>query len=98
MRTGSSSTSAASVFRVAVPASTAAALPGAGEEVTLHIHTHVREDTLALYGFASEEELRLFEEIISVSGMGPKSGHDELVHVASGGVSPRDFRRRCRPR
>lgn len=75
-------------FRVAVPASTAAVLPGPGEEVTLHTYTHVREDTLALYGFASEDELRLFEDIISVSGMGPK-----LSLTTLSTLRPAEFRR-----
>jgi Holliday junction DNA helicase RuvA len=44
-----------------------------GAEVSLHIHTHVREDQLALYGFEKETELELFERLISVSGIGPKS-------------------------
>lgn len=43
------------------------------EEVSLHIHTYVREDTLALYGFLSEEELSMFQSLISVSGIGPKA-------------------------
>lgn len=42
------------------------------EAVSLHIHTHVREDQLALYGFLSEEELQMFELLISISGIGPK--------------------------
>ena len=46
----------------------------AGEDqVLLHVHTHVREDTLALYGFQSEEELHMFQLLISVSGIGPKA-------------------------
>ncbi|MCS7315839.1 MAG: Holliday junction branch migration protein RuvA, partial [Bryobacteraceae bacterium] len=48
------------------------ALPEPGVEVRLRIHTHVREDTLALYGFASEEEKMLFERLITVSGIGPR--------------------------
>src|ERR1700687_4125177 len=40
----------------------------------MHIHTHVREDQLALYGFASVEELELFEMLIQVDGVGPKVG------------------------
>src|SRR6185369_326277 len=44
------------------------------EEVTLFIHTHVREDMLALYGFQNEEELQMVELLISVSGIGPKVG------------------------
>ena len=44
------------------------------KEVELFTHTHVREDTLSLYGFASREELKMFELLISVSGVGPKAG------------------------
>jgi len=42
------------------------------DQVLFHIHTHVREDILALYGFLSEEELLMFELLISISGIGPK--------------------------
>jgi Holliday junction DNA helicase RuvA len=42
-------------------------------EIELHIHTYVREDTLALYGFLSMEELEMFELLISISGIGPKA-------------------------
>ena len=44
-----------------------------GEPIELYIHTHVREDVLALYGFLEMESLRLFEKIIGVSGIGPKT-------------------------
>lgn len=44
-----------------------------GENIKLYIHTHVREDLLELYGFAEIEDLRLFEYLISVSGIGPKT-------------------------
>jgi holliday junction DNA helicase RuvA len=47
-------------------------LPNAGGEVALHVHTHVREDALALFGFLRSEEKKLFERLISVSGIGPK--------------------------
>jgi Holliday junction DNA helicase RuvA len=47
-------------------------LPNAGNEVSLHVHTHVREDALALYGFTRMEEKRLFEKLIGVSGIGPR--------------------------
>jgi holliday junction DNA helicase RuvA len=47
-------------------------LPGVGTEVALHIHTHVREDVLALYGFLHSAEKLLFEKLITVSGIGPK--------------------------
>lgn len=42
------------------------------DEVTLHIHTHVREDQFSLFGFLEEDELNVFELLISVSGVGPK--------------------------
>ena len=44
------------------------------DRVTIHIHTHVREDALDLYGFGSEEDLALFELLLTVSGIGPKTG------------------------
>jgi holliday junction DNA helicase RuvA len=47
-------------------------LPNAGGDVALHVHTHVREDALALFGFLRAEEKKLFEKLISVSGIGPK--------------------------
>jgi Holliday junction DNA helicase RuvA len=47
-------------------------LPPEGSEVALFIHTHVREDALALYGFLKPEEKRVFERLITVSGVGPK--------------------------
>jgi holliday junction DNA helicase RuvA len=43
-----------------------------GGEIALHIHTHVREDTIALYGFLRSAEKLLFEKLITVSGIGPK--------------------------
>jgi Holliday junction DNA helicase RuvA len=55
---------------IAVPAFTR--LPDPGAEVRLFIHTHVREDAIALFGFLSREERTLFERLISVSGIGPK--------------------------
>ncbi len=44
-----------------------------GSEIELHIHTHVREDQLALFGFEQKSELEVFEHLINVSGIGPKS-------------------------
>lgn len=61
-------------YMVSVAASTRQQLPPPGGEIELHIHTHVREDQLALYGFASVEELELFEMLIQVDGVGPKVG------------------------
>jgi holliday junction DNA helicase RuvA len=59
-------------YDVAVPLSTFYGLGEAGSEIALRIHTHVREDALALYGFATRLELDLFERLIAVSGIGPK--------------------------
>ena len=59
-------------YDIAVPVSTFAAVGDLGSEVTLRIHTHVREDALALYGFETAFELRVFERLIGVSGIGPK--------------------------
>ena len=47
-------------------------LPAAGSQVSLFIHTHVREDLIALYGFLRTSEKQLFEKLITVSGIGPK--------------------------
>ena len=58
-------------YLVAVPLSTFAALGDLHTEVTLLIHTHVREDALALYGFLSQREKHLFELLLGASGVGP---------------------------
>ena len=59
-------------YDVVISVTTFAALPAEGTEVALFIHTQVREDTLALYGFLAREEKRVFERLITVSGVGPK--------------------------
>jgi holliday junction DNA helicase RuvA len=59
-------------YDVTIPVSTYTHLPESGVEVRLRIHTHVREDALALYGFLTQEEKALFEKLINVSGIGPK--------------------------
>jgi holliday junction DNA helicase RuvA len=61
-------------YMVAVAAGTRQQLPPPGGEMDLHIHTHVREDQLALYGFATVDELEMFEMLIQVDGVGPKVG------------------------
>jgi holliday junction DNA helicase RuvA len=58
-------------YDVTVPVSTFTRLPDSGAEVRLRIYTHVREDTLALYGFLTQDEKALFEKLIGVSGIGP---------------------------
>jgi len=60
-------------YLVAVSTYTLGKLAGR-DEVLLHIHTHVREDQFNLFGFLDEEELHMFELLISVSGIGPKMG------------------------
>jgi Holliday junction DNA helicase RuvA len=59
-------------YDVAISVSTYTSLPAEGGEVSLHIHTQVREDTLALYGFLDRNDKRIFERLITVSGVGPK--------------------------
>ena len=61
-------------YDVAVPLSTFYGLADAGGEVALRVHTHVREDAIALFGFATALELDLFERLIGISGIGPKVG------------------------
>lgn len=80
-------------YLVAIPLSTFAALGELHTEVTLLIHTHVREDTLALYGFLSQREKHLFQLLLGASGVGPSlalkilSGMnvEELVPAIRGG-------------
>lgn len=59
-------------FKVYMPTSTLSTLGAKGEEVELHTHLYLREDNATLYGFASAEELGLFQTLISVSRLGPK--------------------------
>jgi holliday junction DNA helicase RuvA len=61
-------------YLVSIGARTAAQLPHPGEPVRLHTYTYVREDTLALFGFLSVEELTFFKLLLSVKGIGPKAG------------------------
>ena len=59
-------------YEVNISVPTFSDLPAAGSEVALHIHTHVREDLIALYGFSQLAEKRLFEKLMTVSGIGAK--------------------------
>jgi Holliday junction DNA helicase RuvA len=68
-------------YQVQVPLSTFYAIPEIGQQVRLHIHTHLREDALQLYGFATPEEKDLFLILIGVSGIGPKQGLNLLSRV-----------------
>jgi Holliday junction DNA helicase RuvA len=86
-------------YRLSVSLATYCALtpPGEGRRVTLHVYTHVREDALQLYGFAGDDERSAFEELLAVSGVGPKLaltilsgvGADELRACVSQGDAAR---------
>ncbi len=71
-------------YDVQIPISTYTSLPNVGAAVSLRIYTHVREDALSLFGFATPEEKLLFERLISVSGIGPKLA----ITVLSGLATP----------
>jgi len=71
-------------YDVTIPISTFSSLPDAGREALLRIHTHVREDALALYGFHTQDEKNLFEKLIGVSGIGPSLA----VKILSGMAAP----------
>ena len=73
-------------YEVHVPLSTFYDVGEQGAEITLRIHTHVREDALQLYGFLTELERQLFERLISVSGIGPK-----LAIAVLSGMDSRDL-------
>src|SRR5580765_565261 len=70
-------------YEVTISVPSFSGLPAEGAEVSLYIHTHVREDTLALYGFLRREEKQLFERLIGVSGIGPKLAITVLSGIAA---------------
>jgi Holliday junction DNA helicase RuvA len=59
-------------YELAISVATYTELPDAGAEAKLHVHTHVREDALLLFGFQELAEKRLFERLLTISGIGPK--------------------------
>ncbi len=59
-------------YEVAIPVETYSRLGESGEEVSLHIHTHVRENALSLFGFHTRQDKDLFEKFLDVSGVGPR--------------------------
>ena len=71
-------------YDLTIPVSTFSALPDQGAEVRLRVHTHVREDAIALFGFHTSDEKSLFEKLISVSGIGPKLAVTVLSGLAAG--------------
>src|SRR6202051_1178852 len=70
-------------YDVTISVPTYSEMPGVGSEVALHIHTHVREDQIALYGFLQPSEKRWFEKLITVSGIGPKLAMTILSGMAA---------------
>jgi len=70
-------------YEVHVPLSTFYDSGEPGAEIALHVHTHVREDTLALFGFLTTIELQIFERLIAISGIGPK-----LALAVLSGIEP----------
>ena len=80
-------------FLVYMPTSGLSSLGKIGEEVKIHTYLHLREDNAALYGFTSADELRLFQTLLGVSGLGPKlalamlsaMSPDKLVLAIAGG-------------
>jgi len=70
-------------YDVVISVATFSELPGEGAEVSLHIHTHVREDLIALFGFAETQEKRLFERLLTISGIGPKLAITVLSGISS---------------
>jgi holliday junction DNA helicase RuvA len=78
-------------YDVQIPLSTFYPLGEAGSHVELRVHTHVREDALALYGFATSLEHDLFERLISINGVGPK-----LALAVLSGIEPAELIRAVR--
>ncbi len=87
-------------YMISVSTTTRQKVPPPDGRIELHIHTHVREDQLALYGFSSVAELELFEMLIGVDGVGPKVGLNilsaasiEVLKRAIVGEDPAPIRR-----
>jgi len=73
-------------YELHVSLTTFSALPDAGKPVSLRVHTHVREDAIVLFGFHTDLERALFEQLIRTSGVGPK-----LAQAVLSGMPPRDL-------
>src|SRR5579862_5098866 len=71
-------------YELAIPVSAFSSLPEKGAEVKLHVHTHVREDALSLFGFLTANDKALFEKLITVSGIGPKLAITALSGLTTG--------------
>lgn len=73
-------------YDVTISVPTFSDLPNVGADVSLYVHTHVREDALALFGFLRGEEKQLFEKLIGVSGIGPKLAITILSGMEAGAM------------
>ena len=73
-------------YLINVPVNVLSALPAEGSEVFFHVHTHVREDALQLYGFPSADEKKIFTTLLGVTGVGPKMA----LNILSG-IPVKDF-------
>jgi Holliday junction DNA helicase RuvA len=74
-------------YQVHVPLSTYCGIPEKGDDVSLHIHTHLREDSLSLFGFLTEAEKDMFLLLTGVSGIGPKLALAILSSLSVGDLS-----------
>jgi Holliday junction DNA helicase RuvA len=70
-------------YQIFIPLTTFYELPDTNQKVTLHIHTHVRQDDISLFGFGTGEEKTVFELMISVSGIGPKLAMNILSGISA---------------
>ncbi len=70
-------------YRVFIPLTTFYELPEAGEPITLHVHTNVKQDAINLFGFYTDQERDLFQLMISVSGIGPKIAMNILSGISA---------------
>ena len=70
-------------YGVTISVATFTSLPAEGAETSLHIYTHVREDQISLFGFAETQEKRLFEKLLTISGIGPKLAITVLSGIAA---------------
>ena len=71
-------------YDATISVATFTSLPPEGAEARLHIYTHVREDQIALFGFAEPDEKRLFEKLLTISGIGPKLAITVLSGIDAG--------------
>lgn len=68
-------------YRVFIPLTTFYELPETGQQITLYVHTSVKEDAINLYGFYTTQERDIFQLLISVNGIGPKMGMNILSGI-----------------